>query len=143
MSETVFHIQPIPAQMVAQMWHYAEPYIKRALDHTSGELSFSDLAKLCEAQDMQLWIVAGGNRAVGAITTEIVVYPHRKHLRVVTLAGSQFAEWIELADNTLVAYAEHMQCDAIEALVRKGFVPKLAPLDYRHKYSVLVKEIAK
>lgn len=138
-----FIIQPIPAAMVAQMWHYAEPYVKRGLDHTSGELRADDLCSLCEQQDMQLWMVVNGSRAVGAITTEIVVYPHRKHLRVVTLAGSQFVEWIELADNTLVAYAEHMQCDAIEALVRKGFVPKLAPLDYRHKYSVVVKEIAK
>lgn len=138
-----FFIQPIPAQMVSQMWHYAEPYVKRALDHTSGELRPDNLRSLCEHQDMQLWMVVSGNRAVGAMTTEIVVYPHRKHLRVVTLAGSQFSEWIELADNTLVAFAAQMQCDAIEALVRKGFVPKLAPLDYRHKYSVLVKELAK
>lgn len=138
-----FHIQPIPAQMVPQMWRYAEPYIKRALDHTSGELRHEDVAKLCEAQDMQLWLVASGNRCVGAITTEIVVYPHRKHLRVVTLAGSQFSEWIELADNILVEFATQTQCHAVEALVRKGFVMKLAPLDYRHKYSVVVKEIAK
>jgi hypothetical protein len=136
-----FHIQPIPSAMVPQMWHYALPYIKRALDHASGEVSPEDLQRGCESRDMQLWLVASGNRVVGAVTTEIVVYPRRKHCRVITLAGSGFADWIELCDNVLAQFAKAQGCDALEAHVRKGFVPKLADLAWRHKHSTVVKEL--
>lgn len=131
----------IPAHLVAPMWHYAEPYVKRALDHTSGELSHDDIKRLCVERDVQLWLVSHGNRAVGAVTTEIVVYPHRKHCRVITLAGSQFAEWINLVDKTLADWALEQGCDALEAHVRRGFVPKLADIGYKHKHSVVVKEL--
>lgn len=131
----------IPAYLVASMWHYAAPYVKRALDHTSGELTHEDVRSLCENRDVQLWLISHGNRAVGAVTTEIVVYPHRKHCRVITLAGSQFAEWIGLVDKTLVDWAREQGCDALEAHVRRGFVPKLADIGYRHKHSVVVKEL--
>lgn len=136
-----YQMRGIPHSLVASMWHYAVPYIKRALDHTSGELTPDDFMRLCVDRNMQLWLISKGNRVVGAITTEILNYPHRKHCRVVTLAGSEFAEWIELADNTLCEWARNAGCDALETYVRKGLVPKLAPLDYRHKHSILVKEL--
>lgn len=135
-------IRGIPHHLVASMWHYAEPYVKRALDHTSGELRHGDFLKACCAQDIQLWLISHGDRVVAAVTTEIVVYPHRKHCRVITLAGSGFAEWIELVVNTLDDFAASMGCDAMEAHVRKGLVPKLAPFGYKHKHSVVVKELS-
>lgn len=131
----------IPAHFVGAMWHYAEPYIKRALDHTAGELTHEDIRALCEARDAQLWLITNGNRAVGAITTELVTYPRRKHCRVITLAGNQFAEWIELADNTLADWAKSQDCAALEAFVRKGFVPKLATIEWKHKHSIVTKEL--
>jgi hypothetical protein len=85
--------------------------------------------------------VSQEKRVVGAITTEIIVYPHRKHCRIITLAGSNFPEWVGLADSTLDAWAKANGCDAMECYTRKGFVPKLTPLGYKHKHSVLVKEI--
>lgn len=136
-----YHIRGIPAHLVAPMWHYAEPYVKRALDHTSGEISPDDLRAKCEERDIQLWLIAGSNRVVGAFTTEIVQYPRRKHCRVITLAGSGFAEWIGLVVKTLDDFAASTQCDAIEAHVRRGLVQKLVPLGYHHKYSTVVREL--
>ena len=134
-------MQGIPAQFVEHFWPFAAPYIKRALDHAHGEFSAADFKRSCMARDLQLWLISREKRIFGAITTEIVMYPHRKHCRVITLAGSNFAEWIALADTTLDAWATEQGCDALECYVRKGLVPRLAPLGYKHGHSVLLKEL--
>lgn len=136
-----YQIRGIPAEMVAGLWHYAEPYIKRALDHTSGELIPSDLKAACEAKDVQLWLIVKDNRVIAAATTEIVQYPQRKHCRIITLAGSSAENWTRALDATLSQWALEQGCQSLEAYVRKGYVPKLAQLGYKHKYSSVHKVI--
>lgn len=137
-----FNMRGIPSNLVPMMWHYAEPYIKRALDHASGEFTADDFRQLCEDRIVQLWLVSRENRVVGAVTTEIVVYPRCKHCRVITLAGSDFANWVDLADKTLSIWAREQGCNALESYVRKGLVAKMSPLGYKHKHSVLVKDLS-
>lgn len=136
-----YWIRGIPAPLVETFWHYAAPYVKRALDYANGEFDTNDFRAACQARDMQLWLVARPERVVGAITTEISVYPHRKHLRVITLAGTEFSEWKPLADATLVDFAKAHGCDALECYTRSGFVKKLEPLGYKMRHCVLIKEL--
>lgn len=136
-----FLIQGIPFNFIEHFWSFAAPYIKRALDHTSGEFTADDFKQSCINRNVQLWLVSQDKRVVGAVTTEIIVYPHRKHCRIITLAGSNFSEWVDLCNSTLDAWAKGNGCHAMEAYTRRGFVPKLLPLGYKHKHSVLVKEL--
>jgi hypothetical protein len=138
-----YMMRGIPAHMVEHFWIFAEPYVKRALDHASGEFTPTDFRQSCIERNLQLWLISHNERIVGAITTEIVVYPHRKHCRVITLAGSEFMNWMQVADETLAAWATAQGCDALEAYVRKGFVPKLEPLGYKHRHSVVLKELTR
>lgn len=136
-----YQIRGIPSEMVPGLWHYAEPYIKRALDHTSGELLPNDLKAACLDRSVQLWLAVKNNRVVGAVTTEIVTYPQRKHCRIITLAGSGADEWTRGLDETLTEWAKTQGCQSMEAYVRKGYVPKLTQLGYKHKYSSVHKVI--
>lgn len=136
-----YNIRGIPSQAVDGLWRFAEPYIKRALDHTYGELSTDDIQKFCSNGDMQLWMISRGTRVVGAGSTQIVCYPQMKVCRIVTLAGSEFGEWMDIAHMNLELWAESMGCDAMEAYVRKGFVPKLGQIGYKHRYSVCNKSL--
>lgn len=134
-------IRGIPYLLVPRMWLFAEPYIKRALDHAAGEINCDDLRKSCMERDVQLWLVACGERIVGAATTEIVQYPHRKHCRIITVAGSEFKKWVELLNLTLEKWAVEQECDAMESHVRRGMVPVMAELGYKHLHSVVHKKI--
>lgn len=136
-----FHIRGIPSNMVERFWSLAEPYVKRALDRTSGEFLPADLKMLCKDKVIQLWLVSENERVIGAVTTEIVVYPNRKHCRVITLAGSKAPEWTGDLDIILCGWAKEQGCAAIEAFVRKGYVPVLANYGYTHKYSAVFKEV--
>lgn len=136
-----FHVRSIPASLVDRFWQYAEPYIKRALDHTSGEFLPADIRRFCRDDIIQLWLVSEGDRIIGAVTTEIVLYPNCKRCRVVTLAGTKAPEWAPLLDTILEDWARSEQCDGMEAFVRKGYVPILVKRGYQPKYSMVVKEL--
>lgn len=136
-----FNMKGIPPQAIDGLWRFAEPFIKRALDHTYGEISHEDIKALCKNSDMQLWMISEGKRIVGAGTTHIVLYPQMKVCRIVTLAGSDFDEWKDMAHMNLEMWAESMGCEGMECYVRKGFVPKLVEIGYKHKYSVCHKSL--
>lgn len=136
-----FNIRGIPANAVDGLWRFAEPYIKRALDHTFGELSLDDIRGFCESRDMQLWMIATGRKICGAGTTQIVTYPAFSACRIVTLAGSEFDQWMGIAHATIEEWALANGCRDIEAYCRKGFVPKLLDIGYKHRYSVAHKRL--
>lgn len=137
----IYWIRGIPSPLVEMFWHYAIPYVKRALDYTNGEYEHTDLRQFCMNRDMQLWLVAKPERIVGAITTEIAVYPHRKHLRVVTLAGAEFDQWKRVANTALDDFARMNDCNAVECFVRRGFAKKLEEGGYKLRHCVLIKEL--
>lgn len=136
-----YTMQGIPANLVPRFWDFAEPFIKRALDHTSGEFSHDDLKQLCLDHSIQLWLIYKEGRIFGAGTTEIVVYPQRKHCRIITLAGSDFDGWIDMAEANLLTWAKEQGCTAIEAYVRRGFMKRLQSIGYKQKHVILTKEI--
>lgn len=136
-----YRVRGIPANAIDRFWTYAEPYIKRALDHTTGEFLPSDIKAYCKDRVIQLWLVSENERVIAAATTEIITYPQKKHCRVVTLAGSKAVEWTQLLDVVLYEWAKEQGCDAMEAFVRKGYVSVLANYGFKHMYSAVFKQI--
>lgn len=137
-----FIVRGIPAAFIENFWHFALPYIKRALDHANGEVSPEDLKIKCLERDAQLWLVySADNRIVGAATTEIVIYPQMKVCRIITLAGSGFDEWMNMSLQIIEMWAIEQGCKGLEALTRKGFIPKLQNVGFKYKYAVLHKRL--
>jgi hypothetical protein len=137
-----YAIRGIPNEMVGKVWSFAEPFIKRALDHTFGELSHEDLMRMVMARDAQLWMITRSDkRVVGAGTTQIVTYPQVTACRIITLAGTEFDGWREEAHALIETWAKSMGCKCMENYVRKGFVPKLIDMGYKHRYSVMHKDL--
>lgn len=137
-------IQGIPSHLVDHFWIFAEPYIKRALDQTSGEFAPEDLLINCRNQEMQLWLICRKDRIIAALTTQIISYPHRKHCRIATLGGA-FGSDSDACHKKIWeivgSWAKEQGCVALEAYVRKGYVNKLIKLGAKHKFSVMVKDL--
>jgi len=134
-------ISGIPFQAIDRFWVFAEPYVKRALDHTNGEMTHIDLKEMCISRDAQLWLCNKGNRIIGAGTTEIVIYPRKKVCRIITLAGTEFDGWMDLAHNVITLWAKDQGCESLQALTRTGFVQKLKKIGFRNRYCVCDKPI--
>jgi hypothetical protein len=136
-----FNIRGIPPEMCSDLWRFAEPYIRRALDHTYGELTSLDLKNLCASKDAQLWMVQKGDRIIGAGTTMIMNYPQMKVCRIITLSGSEFKEWKNLACMHIEMWADANGCEGVEAYVRRGFVPQLLEIGFKYRYAVVHKSL--
>lgn len=139
---TEYIVRGIPSQAIEHFWHFAVPYVKRALDHAYGEVSPDDLKRKCMERDAQLWLVHNDqNKIVGAGTTEIIVYPQMKVCRIITLAGSGFDGWVHVAHQIIEMWAIQQGCGGLEALTRKGFIPKLQNIGFKYRYAVLHKKL--
>lgn len=137
-----YTIRGIPQPLVANVWRFAEPFIKRALDHTFGEISHDDLYRMVMNRDAQLWMIAREDkRIVGAGTTQIIHYPQTTACRIITLAGTEFDEWREGSHAIIKLWAQEQGCKCIENYVRKGFTKKMQEMGYRHRYSVMHMDI--
>ena len=133
-----YQIRGIPYDMIGHVWPFAEPFIKRALDHTFGEITHDDVRQFCMSRDMQLWMIyRSDKRMVGAGTTQIVPYPQKLACRIVTLAGTDFDAWREEAHAIIQAWAKSQGCNCMEVYTRKGFVPRMKEMGYMHRYSVM------
>jgi hypothetical protein len=64
-----------------------------------------------------------------------------KVCRVLTLAGTRFDEWNAVTHSVIEAWARTQECSDMEHYVRRGFVPKLQELGYKHRYSVVHKTL--
>lgn len=141
-TEQQFHIQGIPPALVDKFWPFAEPYIKRALDHSAGEYSHLDLKEFCKNTAAQLWLITHHERVIAAVTTQLIAYPKRSCCRIITLAGSHAEEWTEpVLLPAITAWAKTHGCTVLDAQVRKGYVPKLIQYGFKHKCSTVFREI--
>ena len=138
-----YTLRGIPVHLLSRFWPYAVPYIKRALDRTAGEITIDDLHRFAKDALIQLWLVHDGTRIIGAVTTEIVHFPTRNRLRVLTLGGTNVDLWADALDRKLQEWALTNKCDGIEAYVRKGGVSIMRARGYRHKTSMVWRPIDK
>ena len=130
-------IQPGDLEVV---WDEVVPLIEAALKHSEGEVIPEDLIKPIKVGKMQLW-VALSDGVIAAMITEIVVYPRKRVLRVITIAGKDgygMSRWYGFLP-LVEGFALNNNCSSLEAWTRKGMAKKLT--DWEHKYMVITKDL--
>lgn len=126
-------VKPIKGWLVPHYWDFVKGYIDSALEHANGELGSEDVYEYLLAEKMFLFI-AQRQTICGAVTCEVVQYARKKCIRVVTLSGEDFSDWVKPLQKALENWCEIIKADGIEAYVRKGLVPQLETLGYRQTY---------
>ena len=125
---------------VPYVWVEVKPLIDKALKHTAGEMNSSDVLNLILNKNQVLWLGLEDEEIFCAGTTELIYYPKKTILRIVTFAsksGHHYELWKDFID-TLEDYAHLYKCSAIEAWVRKGLAKKLK---WDNEYSVITKQL--
>ena len=128
-------IQP---EDVAYVWEEVAPLLDTVKEHTEGELETDDFLEPLTHGDMQLWIATEGSTVHGVMVTQLVPYPQKKILRIISLAGDNFEELREFQE-MIEAFAVKTGCTALEMWGRKGW-KKLLP-DWEDTYVVYTKDL--
>ena len=128
-------IQP---EDVAYVWEEVAPLLDTVKEHTEGELETDDFLEPLTHGDMQLWIATEGSTVHGVMVTQLIPYPQKKILRIISLAGENFEELREFQE-MIEAFAVKTGCTALEMWGRKGW-KKLLP-DWEDTYVVYTKDL--
>ena len=120
------------------VWDQVEPILARAVSRSEGELKTNDILNFVIEGDMQLWIVAENKEIIAALVTQIITYPQKRILRLVSLAGEDFNKFKHFLD-MVQSFAIQKGCTALELWGRKGW-KKLLP-EWNSKYIVYTKDI--
>ena len=131
-------IQPGDLELV---WDEVVPLIEAALKYSEGEVIPEDLVKPIKIGKMQLWAALSEGSVIAAMITEIVVYPRKRVLRVITIAGKDgrgMSKWYGFLP-LVEGFALSNNCSSLEAWTRKGMAKKLT--DWEHKYMVITKDL--
>lgn len=130
----------IDPEDIEYVWEDVIPLIEKALVHSEGELSVSDILKLVTEKKEQLWVGMSDGDMFCAGITEIIKYPGKKVLRIITFAtesGHDYEMWKDFVD-IIEGFGVRNGCSSIEAWTRKGLARKL---NWDHEYSVITKDI--
>lgn len=133
----------LPATTVRQVWPLLEDFVTVALKRSNGEIKAEDVRELAVAGKMQLWAIwdVEEKKLYGLAVTEVMDYPQKASLRIVTLGGTNMDFWSELLLSRLMDYAKLLNLDYIEAVGRFGFARKLEKLGFKPTYLLMTKPL--
>ena len=112
---------------IQYIWNQVKPLVDKALEYSSGEITANDLLKLLLDGRNELWCGIDDTGVTAAGITEIVTYPQKRILRIITWAtrsGKDKELWTGALSN-VEEYARHNGCHLLEAYARKGLAKKL------------------
>ena len=130
--------QIVQPEDVAYIWEEVAPLLDKVKEHTEGELETDDFLEPLTHGDMQLWMATEESDVRAVMITQIITYPQKRVLRIISLAGEDFEE-IRSFQEMIEGFAVKLECTALEMWGRKGW-KKLLP-DWKDTYIVYTKDL--
>lgn len=115
-------------------------WIEKALKFSAGERTRESLmTALCEGK-AQCWCVMNETEIVNVTVTEIIDFPNKRVLHIVTSAGQDWEDH-KGEHSHLEEFAKMVSAESITVWGRKGWERKLPSIGYEHIYSVFEKKL--
>ena len=132
-------------QYIDVLWPYVGPLLSKAIKHTIGEINLEDVKDWLKEEREQLWVIVDeqDKEIIGALTTQIYIYPNQKHLHL-HLCGAKpntMYKWIGVWEKPVKEFCKKNNISYIETAGRDGWTRVLQSKGYKKYYTVYVKEI--
>ena len=86
---------------IDQVWEDVKPLLDKALAHADGEMLSSDILDLILDDREVLWVGINNGEVFCAGVTEVITYPRKKVLRIITFAsksGHDYELWKDFTE---------------------------------------------
>ncbi len=139
----IYQVEPKHVDII---WSYVVPFLDKPLEIGLGEVGLDDIKEWIKNKIQELWLFLDEEeqKIIGACTTQIIVYPNKKHLRI-QLVGAEknrLQEWMEEWPLIAADFCKKNNISNIEITAhRTGWERILSNKGYKKYYTVLVKEI--
>ena len=79
----------IASDLIDPIWPYVKDLLQKPVELNQGEFDLEDVKQDLKTEAMDLWIAATtSEKILVAVTTQVVVFPKEKRLRIVLVGGS-------------------------------------------------------
>tara|TARA_R100000152_G_C6604409_1_gene60384 strand:+ start:124 stop:543 length:420 start_codon:yes stop_codon:yes gene_type:complete len=129
----------ISPEDVPYVWEDVGPMLAKVIEHSEGELEPDDFLDNLMIGNMQLWIATEEQEILLSMVTQVVSYPQKKVLRVITISGEKFKEAHDKFNDMVESFAIKKGCSAMELWGRKGW-KKMLP-EWKDSYIVFTKDL--
>ena len=133
-----YKIVLVSSDDVPYIWEKIHPHLELMEPHSEGELAPEDFYEAITNGDMQLWTAIKDNEIMASMVTQIVPYPRKRVLRIISIAGEEMDGWIKNLP-LIEDWALSVGCTSLECWGRKGWLKILK--DWRCSYHILTKDL--
>ena len=133
-----YKIVLVSSDDVPYIWEKIHPHLEAMEPHSEGELAPEDFYEAITNGDMQLWTAIKDNEIMASMVTQIVPYPRKRVLRIISIAGEEMDGWIKYLP-LIEDWALSVGCTSLECWGRKGWLKILK--DWKCSYHILTKDL--
>ena len=133
-----YKIVLVSSDDVPYIWEKIHPHLESMEPHSEGELAPEDFYEAITNGDMQLWTAIKDNEIMASMVTQIVPYPRKRVLRIISIAGEGMDQWIGYIP-LIEDWALSMGCTSLECWGRKGWLKVLK--DWKCSYHIITKDL--
>ena len=110
---------------VKKVWAQVEPMLLGALKKNIPLWNTQDILDGVMKDEMQLWIAYDDDdqKLLGAVITQIMIYPRGKLVNVFLLGGNNIKMWKDKMAEKIERFAREEGCLYLQAIGRKGWQP--------------------
>jgi hypothetical protein len=123
---------------VPYIWENVLPHIEAMEPHSEGELSPVDFYEALTNAEMQLWVAIEKKEVLASMITQIVPYPRKRVLRIISIGGDDMEKWIGFIP-LIEDWALSLGCTSLECWGRKGWLKVLK--DWKCSYHIITKDL--
>ena len=120
------------------VWSAAAEAADGGFRHGAGDtITPEEIRQSVISGDMEMWAVHDAEQIAAVVVIQVVGRPQGKVLKVVLVAGREFASWGQQIQELLTEYANLIGAASIEAVARPGMAKWLAQMGWKRKATVM------
>ena len=142
-----YYLVLIDQEDVGEMWSYVRDGVEKAMVHSDSVMDGDDFLNDLNSGNCRLWAFISDAKVVGHMITQIIRYPRKSFVRVLTMeckGGENGMKGMDLWGKfvpVIEEYAENNGCDHLEAYTRRGMVRALEKQGWYNQYNIVTKSI--
>ncbi len=114
-----------------------EDNIKKALEHSYGELTMKEIASDLLEGVRQIWLMTKGDKVVGTFLTKVSETDQKRICEITHAGGKGVIKYRDFLFETFTKWAKDNQCTDITIIGRDGWSRLYEPYGFEKRYTII------
>ena len=142
-----YYLVMVGVNDIDEVWPFVTEGVHQAITHSDSSADGDDFLEPLHNGQAKLWVFMSEARVAGHMITEIIRYPRKSFVRVLTMAckgGENGMLGMDLWHKFVYIveeYAAENGCEHLEAYTRKGMVRSLEKHGWENKFNIVTKSV--